>query len=159
MFSRALVRVLWARPPHGARARTRYRGRGKDVSVETLLAGGDVIKCRAFDENVGGGIAFKGVARVVGPVVVGSVEDGSFVDFGRAAGCVVNVVSFEGDKVVFAREVEAPVVLSVAAGGVGRFAVEFAVGDGNSLVGLVACYDHHAADEVDLEGRGANGLV
>lgn len=39
------------------------------------------------------------MARVGVPVVVHGVEEGVAADFGRAAGGVVDVVSFEGDEV------------------------------------------------------------
>lgn len=50
----------------------------------------------------------------------------------------MDVVALECDLIVFAGEVESPVVATVAGGRPGGFAVDFIVGDGDGSVGFVA---------------------
>ena len=74
------------------------------------------------------------------PVVVDDVDERACVDFGGAAGGVVDVVVLEGYLVAVADEEEGPVVVAVAGGGPGGLAVEFSVGDCDGGVGVVAGY-------------------
>lgn len=65
-------------------------------------------------------------------VVVDSVEESVTSNLGRAAGGVVDVVALEGDHVVGAGEVHAPVVVGVAGSRPGGGTVDFVVGDGDT---------------------------
>jgi hypothetical protein len=58
----------------------------------------------------------------------------------------VDVVPLEGDEVVGAGEVDAPVVVGVAGGGPGCCAVDVAVGDCDAVGGAVAEDDVLAGD-------------
>lgn len=60
-------------------------------------------------------------------VVIDSVQERVSADFRAAAGGVVNVVVLQGDEVVGAGEVDAPVVVAVAGGGPAGCAVDVAV--------------------------------
>lgn len=94
------------------------------------------------------------MARVLFPVVVDGVQERVAADFGRAPGGVVDVVSFEGDGVLRAREVERPVVLVVAGGGPAGRAVDFVVGNCHAAGGGFAEDDVLAADEGGLGMEG-----
>ena len=70
-------------------------------------------------------------------VVVDGVEDGVASDLGGAAGGMVDVVALEGDHVVAAGEVHAPVVVAVAGSRPGGGTVDLVVGDGDAAGSLV----------------------
>lgn len=72
------------------------------------------------------------------------------LNLGGAAASVVDVVALEGDKVVVAIEVDAPVVVAVAGGGVVGFTVDEGIGDGDAVVFLGAEDDVLAADALSL---------
>ena len=91
------------------------------------------------------------VARVGVEIVVNSVQQRVAVHLGAAAGGVVDVVSLHGDEVLGAREVDGPVVVVVAGGGVGGGAVELAVGEGDATRGAGAGDEHLAADLGDFD--------
>lgn len=82
----------------------------------------------SFEETLAFLVSFDCVPAVVAPDVVAGVEFGCPAERGCAAGCFVEVVSFECDGVVCADEFHAPVLVPVAAGRVGCFAVEEVVG-------------------------------
>lgn len=76
----------------------------------------------------------EGVAGVVVPVVVDSVEVGVVLDLGCTATSLVEVVALEGDLVTGTIKVHVPVVVTVAGGRVLRFTVDEVVGDRDTVV-------------------------
>lgn len=78
------------------------------------------------------------------------MQNGVTLNLRRAAAGVVDVVALEGDQVVVAIEVDAPVVVAVAGGRVVRFTVDEGVGDGDAVVFLGAEDDVLAADALSL---------
>jgi hypothetical protein len=80
-----------------------------------------------------------------------SVQEGVALHLGGAAAGVVDVVALQGDQVVGAVQVDAPVVVAVAGGGVGGVAVDVAVGDGHALGGLGAQDDVLTTDASSLD--------
>jgi len=79
-----------------------------------------------------------------------SVQQGVTLNLRRAAAGVVDVVTLHSDQVVVAVEVDAPVVVAVAGGGVVGFAVNKGVGNGDAVVLLGAQDDVLAADALGL---------
>lgn len=63
---------------------------------------------------------------------------------------MIDVVALESNHVVVTVEVDAPVVVAVAGGGVVGFTVDEGVGDGDAVVGLGAQDDVLAADALGL---------
>lgn len=63
------------------------------------------------------------------------VQEGAALDLGGTTAGVVDVVALHGDVVVGAIEVDTPVVVAVAGGGVVGGTVDVAVGDGHALGG------------------------
>lgn len=78
------------------------------------------------------------------------MQNGVTLNLGRATASVVDVVTLESDKVVVAVEVDAPVMVAVAGGGVVRFTVDEGVGDSDAVVFLGAEDDVLAADALGL---------
>ena len=93
----------------------------------------DVVEGVSLSDNVHAGADVESVSGVGVPVVVDGVEERAGGDLGGAAGGVVDVVVGEGDLIVGACEVDGPVVVVVAGGGPGGGAVEFGVGDGDTV--------------------------
>jgi hypothetical protein len=73
------------------------------------------------------------------------------LNLGGTSTGVVDIVTLEGDEIVRAVQVDAPVVVAVAGRGPGGLAVNKGVGDGHAVVGLRAQDNVLAAD--------AGGLV
>lgn len=61
------------------------------------------------------------------------MEKGVALDFGTAATEMVDIVAFHGDQIVGSIQVNAPVVVAVAGGGVTADSVEVVVGDGHPV--------------------------
>jgi hypothetical protein len=81
------------------------------------------------------------------------MEEGVALDLGATAAGVVDVVALHGDHVAGAIQVDTPVVVAVAGGGVVGFTVDVAVGDGDAVVGLGAEDDVLATDTGSLRDR------
>lgn len=64
----------------------------------------------------------------------------------RTSTGVVDVVALQGNEVAGSVEVDAPVVVSVAGGGVIGHAVDVVVGDGDALGGISTEHDVLASD-------------
>lgn len=108
--------------------------RGKQLPINGALNNGiDVLEDVALGQNVAARSNFKGVSAGVVPVVVDRVEKGVALDFGTAATEMVDIVAFHGDQIVGSIQVNAPVVVAVAGGGVTADSVEVVVGDGHPV--------------------------
>lgn len=66
------------------------------------------------------------------------MEERVALHLGTATAHVVDVVTLESNQVARAGEVQAPVVVAVAGGGVVCLAVEVAIGDGDAFRGILA---------------------
>lgn len=117
-----------------ARLASSSRRRNIEFTIHLRLGNSsNVLEHVALGKHIAALTDLESVAGVVVPVVVDSVQNGVALDLGRAAGSVVDVVSFHGDQVVAAVEVDAPVVVGVAGGGVVGHAVDVVVGQGNAV--------------------------
>jgi len=123
-------------------------GSGEDLSARGAWVDGrrDVLEDVAFSDDGGASADLEGVAAVGVEVVVDGVEESVAADLGAATAGVVDVVALESDHVVGAGEVQGPVVVAVAGGGPGGGAVDFVVGDGDTVGGVVAENDVLTAD-------------
>lgn len=83
-------------------------------------------------------------------VVVDSVQDGVSSELGSTATEVVDVVVLEGDLVIRTSEVEVPVVVTVASGGVSGLAINVGVGDADAAGGVLTKDNVLAANLVGL---------
>jgi hypothetical protein len=108
----------------------------------------DVLEHVALSDDLGASVGLERVLRVLEEVVVDGVEKSVTSNLGRAAGGVVDVVALEGDHVVAAGEVHAPVVVGVAGSGPGGGTVDLVVGDGNTTGSTVTKDNVLAGDEV-----------
>ena len=98
----------------------------------------NVLEHVAFSKDVAAGTNLKRMSRVRVPVVVDGVQEGVTLHLGGTTTGVVDVVTLHGDEIARSIEVNAPVVVAVAGGGVVTDAVDKAVGDGNALGGVGA---------------------
>jgi hypothetical protein len=148
--TRAAESVDLASTAQSGRASGVGRGAGSSEDLSARGAGvdgrGDVLESVALGDDGGAGADLEGVAAVGVPVVVDGVEESVAGDLGAATAGVVDVVALEGDHVVGAGEVHGPVVVAVAGGGPGGGAVDFVVGDGDTVAGGVAENDVLTAD-------------
>jgi hypothetical protein len=147
--TRGAVNVGLAVAAHGGLAGSTVGTDGEDLAGETSLSRGlDVLEHVALSDDLSAGVGLERVLRVLVEVVVDGVEKGVTSNLGRAAGGVVDVVALEGDHVVAAGEVHAPVVVGVAGSGPGGGTVDLVVGDGNTAGSAVAEDNVLAGDEV-----------
>lgn len=130
----------------------------EELAINGVLDGGsNILENITLSKDVTTLADLEGVAGVVVPVVVDlslllilsqnaqvcfkgrkaySVQQGVTLDLRRAATGVVDVVTLQSDQIVVAVEVDAPVVVAVAGGGVVGFTVDEGVGDGDAVVFL-----------------------
>lgn len=149
--TRVIVAVGDTVTAKSARASRLHGGVVDDVGgggIAVLVDGGDVTEDVTLSQNVSARADLEAVAAGLVPVVVDGVQHGVASELGGTAGEVVDVVVLEGDLVVGASEVQVPVVVSVAGGGVVALAVDVAVGDAHTAGGILAQDDVLAADLV-----------
>lgn len=115
-----------------------------------LDLGDDILEHGALDYYHRAGVHLERVARVGVPVVVDCVEEGVAADLWGPPRGVVDVVALEGDEVVGAGEVEAPVVVTVAGGRPRGRAIYLGVGDGDTVGSLVTQHYVLTANERGL---------
>jgi len=122
---------------------------GEELALEAGSLKGcvDVEENVALCEDVTALTDLEGVTAVVVPVVVDGVEDGVGLDLGGTARGLVDVVVLEGDVVLGSVEVESPVLVTVAGGGIVTGAVDVRVGDGN-VAGCFGTKDNVLASDV-----------
>jgi hypothetical protein len=113
-----------------------------------LLRLHDVLEHVALREHLCARVRFERVLAVRVEVVVHGVQEGVAADLGGAAGSVVDVVLLEGDQIVAAGQVDAPVVVAVAGRGPAGGAVDLAVGDCDAVGGRVAEHNVLARDQI-----------
>ena len=143
-------------------------GNTEELALDTLRVDGvlDVLE----DVPLGKNAARVDLERVLGNIVeevVDGVEESVAGDLGATARDTVDVVVLEGDHVVGTGKVETPVVVVVALGGPVGGTVDLAVGDGNTVAGLVTednvlTADERSGDMVDPDVVGivkSNGIT
>lgn len=111
-------------------------GRSEELSINGGLSNNiDVLENVALSEDVTTGTNLEGVAGVVVPVVVDSVQESVTLDLGATTAGVVDVVALEGDEVGVTIKVDTPVGVGVAGSGVLGNTVNVVVGERNTVVG------------------------
>ncbi len=137
--TRGTVSVGLAVAAHGSLAGSAVVTDSEDLAGKTRLSSGlDVLEDVTLSDDLGASVSLESVLGVGVEVVVDGVEDGVTSDLGGAAGGVVDVVALEGDHVVAAGEVHAPVVVAVAGSRPRGGTVNLAVGDGDTAGSIVA---------------------
>ena len=93
----------------------------------------DVVEGVSFGDDVDARADVEGVAGVGVPVVVDGVEERARGDLGGTARGVVDVVVCEGDLIIRSCEIDCPIMMVITGSGPGGGAVEFGVGDGDTV--------------------------
>jgi hypothetical protein len=125
-----------------AKSSSTRRTRGGNTEELALVTLGvdrelDVLEDVTLSENRAR-VDLESVVRDIVEEVVDSVEESVAGDLGTTAGNSVDVVVLEGDEIVGAGKVESPVVVVVAASRPAGGTVDLAVGDGDTVAGVVA---------------------
>lgn len=97
---------------------------GEDVTLE--------------DTSSSGLTSLKSMASIAVPDVVDGVQEGASTQGRAAARGVIDVVVLQSDLVSLAHHLEGPVVVSIASGREGTFAVDEVVGKSHTLAGVEA---------------------
>lgn len=119
---------------------SRARGRNtEELALVTLGVNGvlDVLEDVTLSEDRAR-VDLESVVRDIVEEVVDGVEESVAGDLGATAGNSVDVVVLEGDEIVGAGEVETPVVVVVAASRPAGGTINLAVGDGDTVAGVVS---------------------
>lgn len=111
----------------------------------------DVLEDVSFGYDHGSGSNVKCVPGAGVPVIIYRVQKGIANHLWSAAGGVVDVVSFEGNEIVGAGEVEGPVVVVITCRRPGGWAVEFGVRDRDTAWCGRAGYEELSSNERDFD--------
>jgi len=110
------------------------RWSGEDFAVDGGFGyDSDVLEDVSFGEDVSAFTDLEGVAGVVVPVVVYSVEDSVALNLGATARSVVDIIALQGNHIITPREIQRPVMSGVACSTVIRITVDLRIGDGNTI--------------------------
>lgn len=114
-------------------------GNTEELALVTLGVDGvlDVLEDVTLSEDRAR-VNLESVVRDIVEEVVDGVEESVAGDLGATAGNAVDVVVLEGDEIVGASKVETPVVVVVAASRPAGGTVDLAVGDGDTVAGVVS---------------------